>query len=66
MYGGSAIQIYTCNGTGAQQWRATTSGQLINPESGLCLDDPPSSTTAGTQVQLYGCDNTAAQDWKLP
>jgi hypothetical protein len=37
---GTLIQLCTCNGTSAQQWRATTSGQLINPQSGLCLDDP--------------------------
>jgi predicted alpha-1,2-mannosidase len=63
---GTLIELETCNGTGDQQWHATTSGQLINPQSGLCLDDPSSSTTAGTQVQLWGCDNTPAQDWKLP
>jgi predicted alpha-1,2-mannosidase len=63
---GTLIDLYGCNQTGAQQWHATTSGQLINPESGLCLDDPNSSTTAGTQLQLYGCNGTAAQNWKLP
>jgi hypothetical protein len=63
---GTLIQLYTCNNTGAQQWRATSSGQLIATESGLCLDDPNSTTTTGTQVQLYTCNNTAAQNWNLP
>ncbi|QMU70016.1 hypothetical protein GXP74_19085 [Streptacidiphilus sp. P02-A3a] len=63
---GTLIQLYTCNNSGAQQWRATSGGQLVNPESGLCLDDPSSSTTAGTQLQLWGCDGTPAQDWTLP
>jgi hypothetical protein len=63
---GTLIDLYACNGLGAQQWQATTSGQLVNPQSGLCLDDPASSTVPGTQVQLSACDNSAGQDWQRP
>lgn len=63
---GTLIQLYHCNHTGAQQWRATTAGQLINIHSGLCLDDPNATTAARTQLQLYTCDNTPAQIWNLP
>jgi hypothetical protein len=63
---GTKIDLYTCNGTGAQQWTAGSNGSLVNPESSLCLDDPSASTTAGTQLQLYGCNNTNAQVWHLP
>jgi putative alpha-1,2-mannosidase len=63
---GTKMELYTCNGTVSQDWRATTSGQLINLNSGRCLDDPSSSTTPGTQVRLWGCDNTATQDWHRP
>jgi predicted alpha-1,2-mannosidase len=63
---GTLIQLYTCNNSGSQQWKATTSGALVNPQSGLCLDDPTSSTTQGTRLQLYACNGTGAQDWTLP
>jgi hypothetical protein len=63
---GTLVELYTCNGTGAQQWRATTSGQLVNTQSSLCLNDPGSATTLGTQLNIYACNGTAAQDWKIP
>src|ERR1700684_467141 len=40
--------------------------RTVNPESGLCLDDPNATTTEGTQLQLYTCNGTGAQDWTLP
>ncbi len=60
------MQYYQCNGTGAQQWRTGANHSLINPESGLCLDDPRSSTTEGTQLQIWACNGTGAQNWTLP
>ena len=35
---GSLVQIYDCNGTGAQVWQAQSNGTLRNPASGRCLD----------------------------
>lgn len=61
------LQIYDCNGTGAQQWTYSASAKsLTNPGSGKCLDDPNSTTTDGTQLQIYTCNGTAAQQWTLP
>ena len=59
------VQLYACNGTGAQQWQVHGTG-LVNPQSGRCLDDPGSTITNGTQLQIYDCNNTAAQAWTLP
>jgi hypothetical protein len=42
------------------------SGALISAQSGLCLDDPNSTTTDLTQLQIWTCNNTAAQVWPLP
>ncbi|MFC0844232.1 RICIN domain-containing protein [Streptomyces noboritoensis] len=50
----------------AQAWQPTANGSLLNPQSGLCLDDPGSSTTDGTQLQIYDCNGTNAQKWTLP
>jgi beta-glucosidase len=62
---GTLVDLYTCNGTGAQQWQAQANGELINPNSGKCLDDTGFGG-AGTQVQIWACGDGANQQWKLP
>jgi hypothetical protein len=62
------IQLYTCNGTGAQQWTvngtATTASAIVN-SNGYCLDVYGAHTTPGTVVDLYSCNDTVAQEWKI-
>ena len=41
-------------------------GELVNPASGKCLDDPASNTTNGTQLILYTCNGGSNQQWTLP
>ncbi len=60
------VEIYTCNGTGAQVWQPQSGGALLNPQSGKCLDDTGFSTTPGTQVQIWSCTGTANQSWARP
>ncbi len=55
------IQVYTCNGTNAQQWTLTSSTQL--QVLGKCLDVYAAGTADGTQVDLYDCNGTGAQTW---
>jgi chitinase len=57
---GTAIQLYTCNGTNAQQW--THSGNAFQA-LGSCLDVTGAGTADGAQVQLYACNGTGAQQW---
>jgi chitinase len=57
---GTAVQIYTCNGTTAQQW-AVGSGTI--KALGKCLDVTAASTANGAKVQLYTCNGTGAQAW---
>ena len=57
---GTAVQLYTCNGTNAQQW-TSSSGTL--QALGKCMDVTAAGTANGTQVQLYDCNGTAAQQW---
>jgi len=52
---GTAVDVYTCNGTGAQVWQPQSSGSLVNPQSGACLDDTGNSTIPGTQVEIWTC-----------
>ena len=60
---GTKVQLYDCNGSGAQSWQARTDGSLYNAQSGKCLDDPNTNTANGTQLQIYDCNASAAQVW---
>jgi endoglucanase len=55
------VQVYTCNGTGAQSWTLTSSNQL--QALGKCLDVNGAGTANGTKVDLYDCNGTGAQTW---
>jgi chitinase len=57
---GTAVQLYTCNGTGAQGW--THSGNTFQA-LGKCLDVAAAGTANGSLVQIYDCNGTAAQAW---
>jgi Ricin-type beta-trefoil lectin domain/Concanavalin A-like lectin/glucanases superfamily/Fibronectin type III domain len=64
---GNPIQLSTClAGDASQQWTPGANGSLVNPATGMCLDDPHSTTVNGTQLDLYTCNSTAAQEWRLP
>jgi beta-glucosidase len=62
---GTHVQLYTCNGTGAQSWQAQSNGELVNPQSGKCLDDTGFGGS-GTQAQIWACADGTNQQWTLP
>ena len=62
---GTTEDIYTCNGTPAQVWTLTTSGQLTQDGGAFCLDDNNSDNTPGARVQLWSCNGGANQQWTL-
>jgi hypothetical protein len=57
---GNPVQIYTCNGTGAQQWTYVEAGTTLRV-LGKCLDIPGGGTANGLKLQIWDCNNTAAQ-----
>jgi beta-glucosidase len=59
---GTPVQVYTCNGTNAQQWTVAADGTL--QALGKCLDVAGGGTANGTLVQLYTCNGTGAQAWQ--
>ena len=66
-YNGAKVQLYGCNGTGAQHWYVNTyGGGIYNPQSRKCLDDTGWSTTPGTQLQIWDCTGGANQNWAWP
>jgi hypothetical protein len=62
---GSLLQLYDCNGTGAQQWTQQANGSLKNPQSGRCVDSPAGATANGTRLQIYDCNGTGAQTFTV-
>ncbi|MEU4666619.1 ricin-type beta-trefoil lectin domain protein [Amycolatopsis sp. NPDC023774] len=58
---GTAVDLYDCNGTGAQQWTIGSDGTIR--ALGKCLDVASASTANGAKVQLYDCNGTGAQQW---
>ena len=60
---GSSIQIFTCNGTGAQGWAWNSSDGTLRALD-KCMDVTGGATASGTAVQLWECNGTGAQEWR--
>ena len=58
---GTKVQLYTCNGTNAQQWTVTAGGPV--KALGKCLDVAGGGTANGTKAQLWTCNGSGAQVW---
>jgi hypothetical protein len=59
------VELYDCNNVGGQVWQQQSNGSLLNPQSGLCLDDPGANTSNGIRLQIYTCNGTPAQQFHL-
>jgi chitinase len=62
---GTLVDLYPCNGTGAQSWVHESNGELVNTNSGKCLDDTGFGGS-GTQVQIWACADSSNQQWNVP
>jgi ricin-type beta-trefoil lectin protein len=60
---GTHVQLFTCNGTGAQSWTWNTGDNTIRA-LGKCIDVTSAGTANGTKVQLFTCNGTGAQVWQ--
>ena len=58
---GTKVQLWTCNGTNAQQWALPGDGTLR--AFGKCLDVRQGGTVNGTVTQLWTCNGTGSQQW---
>ncbi|MFI0943575.1 ricin-type beta-trefoil lectin domain protein [Streptomyces sp. NPDC021020] len=59
---GTAVQLYDCNGTTAQNWTVGSDSTLR--ALGKCMDVAAAGTANGTKVQLYDCNGTGSQVWQ--
>ncbi|WP_327350723.1 ricin-type beta-trefoil lectin domain protein [Streptomyces sp. NBC_01304] len=60
---GTAVQLYDCNGTAAQQWTVGSDGTIR--ALGKCLDVTGNATANGAKVQLWSCGGSANQKWTV-
>jgi glucoamylase len=60
---GSRIQLWSCNGTGAQSWTWNSSDGTLQA-LGKCMDVTGGATANGTKIQLWDCNGTPAQQWR--
>ncbi|KAI9322083.1 ricin B lectin domain-containing protein [Zopfochytrium polystomum] len=58
----TAVDLYTQNGTPAQQWTWFKDGSVRNGR-GLCLDNTNGIIADGNPVQVFDCNQTPAQKW---
>ncbi|MFD9535300.1 ricin-type beta-trefoil lectin domain protein [Streptomyces sp. NPDC060010] len=65
---GAPVQIYTCNGTAAQQWTMFGDDHgfhLRSATSQKCLDVSNAGAANGTRIQIWTCNSTPAQTWEF-
>jgi len=60
---GARLQLWDCNGTGAQRWTFNADGSIT--ALGKCMDVSGGSTANGAAVQLWTCNGTGAQKFTL-
>ncbi len=60
---GVQVQMWNCNGSGAQRWEAT--GGTLRTGNNKCLDVAWGSTANGAAIQIANCSGNAAQQWVL-
>jgi F5/8 type C domain/Putative Ig domain/Ricin-type beta-trefoil lectin domain len=61
---GTGVKWFPCNATVAQNWTHQANGELVNPNSGLCLTDP--ANNPATALDINTCTGAAGQIWTLP
>ncbi|MFJ5966294.1 ricin-type beta-trefoil lectin domain protein [Streptomyces sp. NPDC093060] len=60
---GTPVQLYDCNGTGAQQWTVGSDGTIR--ALGKCLGVTGNGTADGSTVQLWDCTGGPNQKWAV-
>lgn len=60
---GAVIQLATCSGNPAQQFRLNSAHDLVNPRADKCVDVKDRQTGNGTRLQLWDCNGRDHQKW---
>ncbi len=65
---GTPVQLYTCNGSAAQEWKVYGDDRglhLQNVNSQKCLDVSNNNPANGTKIQIWTCAGSPAQTWEF-
>jgi hypothetical protein len=62
---GTPVQLLDCDGTPGQSWVQQPGGSLVNPASGLCLDDPAGLAADGTPLRTWNCNAGESQVFQV-
>jgi hypothetical protein len=61
---GTLVELEACStSTAGETWTQGPDGELVNSNSGDCLNDPGNNTTPGTQQVIWGCVSTSNEDY---
>jgi Ricin-type beta-trefoil lectin domain/IPT/TIG domain len=60
----NAIDLYSCNSTGAEKWIVGTGGTLTNAVNGKCITAANGGRFNGSPIVLYACNGSRAQVWE--
>ena len=64
---GTPAELATCDGSADQQWTYQLDGNLVNKQTGLCLDVAGGGDANGTALEAWSCGtNQLNQIWSLP
>lgn len=62
---GSAAEIYTCNGSGSENWTLQSGGTIVGGLSGDCLQVAGGSTADYAGVDIEPCNGGSDQQWTV-
>lgn len=62
---GAGVQLTVCNDSVAQQFRVSAAHELINTQTGKCIDVKDAQTANGSQLQMMGCQGTSNEAWSF-
>ena len=62
---GAAADIYSCNGSGSENWTLQSGGAIVGGPSGDCLQVAGGSTANFAGVDIEPCTGAADQQWTV-
>ena len=62
---GATAEIYTCNGSGSENWTLQSSGAIVGGLSGDCLQVAGGSTASYAGVDIEPCNGATDQQWTV-
>ncbi len=62
---GLAVELASCSDDPAQRFTLTENGDLLNDQSGRCVEISNSSSLSGAPLVLFNCQGTTNQKWAV-